>query len=138
MRKIHLHKQEENVIERGIQIRSIAPDQPIEDQLWVDLEDKTINLYKNDTKITIGSDGVSSAEQIFVLSEQDIERKYLILQKKPINGSIVFTPDGGIPQRKDIDYRLTSESKVEWNGLCLDGFLEEGEVIQINYLFISN
>jgi hypothetical protein len=138
MRKIHLHKQEENVVERGIQIRTLAPDQPIEDQLWVDLEDKTINVYKNNTKITIGSDGISSVEQIFILSEQDIERKYLILQKKPINGSIIFTPDGGIPQRKDIDYRLVLENKIEWSGLCLDGFLEEGEVIQINYLFVSN
>lgn len=138
MRKIHLHKQEESIIERGIQIRSLAPNEPIEDQLWVDLEDKTINLYKNNTKITIGSDGISSAEQIFILSEEDIERKYLILQKKPINGSIVFTPDGAIPQRKGIDYRLISENKIDWNGLCLDTFLEEGEVIQINYLFISN
>jgi hypothetical protein len=138
MKKIHLHKQEEDVIERGIQIRTIAPNEPIEDQLWVSLEDKTINLYKNNTKITIGSDGVSSAEQIFVLSELDIERKYLILQKKPINGSVVLTPDGGIPQRKDIDYKIILENKIEWNGLCLDGFLEEGEVIQINYLFFSN
>jgi hypothetical protein len=134
IRKVHLHKQEEGVVERGLQIRTQDPVVPTENQLWVDIQNKKINLYKDGIKIAIGDGNVHGAEETFVLTEQDIENKHVFLSKVPISGSLTLVPDGGIAQRKDIDFRVEG-SKVDWAGASLDGFLEEGEVLQINYLF---
>ena len=133
-RKVHLHKQEESVMERGLQIRSEDPIEPIENQVWVDTTSKKINLYKNGIKVSIGSDGINSAEETFVLNKDDILNKKVTLSKYPVVNSLQFLPEGGIYQRKDIDFSIDGKA-ITWDGLYLDNFLQEGETIQINYLF---
>lgn len=136
IRRVHLHKQEEDILERGVQIRTSTPDSPLENQLWIDPLKREINLFKNGIKVTIGTNGINSAEEIFILTDADIELKSISLTKTPISGSLLLIPDGGIAQRKDIDFRII-DNKIDWSDASLDGFLEEGEVLQINYLFYT-
>lgn len=133
-RKVHLHKQEESIMERGLQIRSEDPIEPIENQVWLDTTNKKINLYKDGIKINIGSDGVNSAEETFTLTQNDILTKKVTLSKDPVINSLQFIPEGGIIQRKDLDFSVEGRA-ITWDGYFLDDFLQEGEVIQIKYLF---
>jgi hypothetical protein len=135
MRKVTLTKQEEDVLERGLQIREIEPDSAVENQLWVDLENRNIKLFKNDQTITLGST-TDTAEEVFTLTQEDIDRKYIMLSKAPIPQSVVFLPYGGIQQRNNIDF-VVNGSIVSWSGKTLDGFLEQGEEIKISYGFLS-
>jgi hypothetical protein len=135
MRKVTLTKQEEDVLERGLQIREIEPDSAVENQLWVDLENRNIKLFKNDQTITLGS-ATDTAEEVFTLAQEDIDRKYIMLSKAPIPQSVVFLPYGGIQQRNNIDFAVEG-SIVSWSGKTLDGFLEQGEEIKISYSFLS-
>jgi len=135
MRKVTLTKQEEDVLERGLQIREIEPDSAVENQLWVDLENRNIKLFKNDQTITLGST-TDTAEEVFALTQEDIDRKYIMLSRVPIPQSVVFLPYGGIQQRNNMDF-IVNGSIVSWSGKTLDGFLEQGEEIKISYSFLS-
>lgn len=136
MRKVTLTKQEEEIVERGLQIREVEPQAAIENQLWVDVETRNIKLFKNDQVITIGN-AAESFEETFTLSQGDIDRKYIMLARAPAIGSVTFLPYGGIQQRPGIDFAVEG-NVISWAGKPLDGFLEEGEMLKINYLFSSN
>lgn len=133
MRKVTLTKQEENILERGLQIREVNPQDAIENQLWVDVQTRNIKLFKNHETITIGST-LESFEEVFILSKGDIDRKYIMLAKVPANGSVILLPYGGIQQRPGVDF-VVNGNLISWDGKSLDGFLEEGEILKINYTF---
>lgn len=70
----------------------------------------------------------------FYLTASDITNKKLVLSKTPIFSQSVFVqPHGALPQRYGIDYVVVS-NEVHWNGLGLDGFLNElGEGVRVTY-----
>lgn len=71
---------------------------------------------------------------VITLSSLDISQKKITLSKTPLYpSSLKFIPDGGIEQRINIDY-VVSTNEIIWNGLTLDGFLEEGEIVRVTYL----
>lgn len=71
--------------------------------------------------------------QSFTLTAQDITDKKVTLNQIPANNSISLMPDGGASQRIGVDFDVVNSNEVSWNGLGLDGFLEEGETIYVTY-----
>jgi hypothetical protein len=71
----------------------------------------------------------------FLLNRENIDNKTIVLSKQPSDyENIIFYPEGGIPQRNQIDFNI-SLNIVSWEGLGLDGFLEIDDVVQITYYY---
>jgi hypothetical protein len=67
------------------------------------------------------------------LTLSDISAKQVELSEIPKDpGSVVVFPQGGIPQFAGIDFVVTNNI-LSWNKLGLDGFLESGEFIVVQY-----
>jgi hypothetical protein len=101
-------------------------------------------VYDMDQKAFYGGDGITSGgfligensgfvvEQID-LTEEDINNKYVTLSQAPlVPDAVVLNIDGGIPQINGIDFRIQG-NKISWSDLGLDGFLEETDVLIIQY-----
>jgi hypothetical protein len=70
-----------------------------------------------------------------ILTAQQIADKKITLSKNPaFPETLSFVPDGGTAQRYGEDYIVVG-NEIRWEGLGLDNFLEEGEVIRITYQF---
>lgn len=71
--------------------------------------------------------------ETFTLSAQDIINKFVTLSVTPTSPTdVILTPEGGIQQRFGIDFTVNGNI-VSWDGYGLDGFLEQNEVITIQY-----
>lgn len=67
------------------------------------------------------------------LQEQDIFNKFIRLSNTPIiSQNVILTPEGGITQIYGIDY-LVSGNRLIWNELGLEGVLEQGDILIIQY-----
>lgn len=67
------------------------------------------------------------------LTSQNIEEKSVTLRQTPLAPSaVVVTVDGGISQINGIDYRVDGNI-ISWNELGLDGFLDNTDVLIIQY-----
>lgn len=88
------------------------------DTVWINPEDLKYTQRKNN----------------FTLTLSDIVLKKIVLSNAAIfPDGVLFLPDGGITQRYGVDFTVVS-NEIRWNGLGLDGFLEEGDIINIVYL----
>lgn len=68
------------------------------------------------------------------LTATDITNKYITLNFSPkVSQSVSFIPQGGLPQIYGIDFQVISGNLLSWNGLGLEGFLEAGDVVVVNY-----
>lgn len=98
-------------------------------------------VYDIDHKAFYGGDGYtpggflvgeSSVEHID-LTQEDINNKYVTLNQTPlVPDAVILNIDGGIPQINGIDFRIQG-NKISWSDLGLDGFLEETDVLIIQY-----
>jgi hypothetical protein len=101
-------------------------------------------VYDIDQKAFYGGDGVTMGgflvgetsgfivEQID-LTQEDINNKYVTLEQTPlVPEALILNIDGGIPQINGIDY-IVQDNKISWMGMGLDGFLEETDVLLIQY-----
>lgn len=71
--------------------------------------------------------------EIITLSSADIANKFLTLAETPVvSDSVTLYPQGGIPQINTIDFSVTG-NVLSWSGLGLDGFLEENDVLVVQY-----
>jgi hypothetical protein len=101
-------------------------------------------VYDMDQKAFYGGDGSTQGGFLigetsgFVvdkieLSEINIQNKFVTLSQTPlVSDAVMVTVDGGIPQINGIDFKIEG-NKVSWNDLGLDGFLEETDVLIIQY-----
>jgi hypothetical protein len=101
-------------------------------------------VYDVDQKAFYGGDGVStggfpiganagSIVERIELSPEDITNKYVTLASTPLLASaVIVTPEGGIAQAFGIDFIIIG-NKISWSDLGLDGFLEETDVLVIQY-----
>lgn len=81
----------------------------------------------------LASTGSNVIVEKFELSNTDVSLKQVELNKVPTNpSSVIVFPQGGIPQFSGIDFVVT-ENILSWNNLGLDGFLEQGETIFVQY-----
>lgn len=97
---------------------------------WVDSLNSWILIDKSNfvTQRTYGFE-----DDVQTLSAQNILDKNFQLSNIPADPSkVVVIPDGGIPQRNGVDFAV-SQNVLYWNGLGLDGFLEENDVLYIRY-----
>lgn len=80
----------------------------------------------------IGQNSGDIVEKI-ELQEQDIFNKFIRLSNTPIiSQNVILTPEGGITQIYGMDY-LVSGNRLIWNELGLEGVLEQGDVLIIQY-----
>lgn len=83
----------------------------------------------------IGSGGSGSyVTETITLSQQNIDDGFITLSSFPmIPESVVVHPSGGIPQVNGVDFEVTN-NVLSWNSLGLDGFLESGDILIIEYV----
>jgi len=101
-----------------------------------------INTITNEEFFSVGSasidDWVPRRRSGFrgyavTLTLLDINNKYIILPFTPVDSdNVSVTPAGGIPQINGIDFEVIS-NEIHWNGLGLEGFLEENDVLIIQH-----
>jgi hypothetical protein len=101
-------------------------------------------VYDLDQKAFYGGDGSSAggflvgATSGFIiekiqLTQQNINDKFVTLAQTPlISSAVIVTPEGGITQVNGIDYSITG-NKLSWENLGLDGFLDNTDVLIIQY-----
>lgn len=101
-------------------------------------------VYDIDQKAFYGGDGstlggflIGEASGFIVdkieLTQEDINNKFVTLSQTPlVYDAVMVNIDGGIPQINGIDY-IVEGNKISWSGLGLDGFLEETDVLIIQY-----
>lgn len=77
--------------------------------------------------------GAGSYVDRIELTAQDIQNKFITLKFRPLDSSkVILTPEGGISQVRGIDFEVFGDSIV-WEGLGLDGFLDEDDVLVVQY-----
>ena len=103
-------------------------------ELVYDLDQKTF-YGGNGTDLggfPIGSNSGFIVETI-ELTSNDIINKCVTLEQTPlIPSAVVVTPEGGIAQINGVDY-IVDGNKISWSGLGLDGFLDNTDVLIIQY-----
>jgi hypothetical protein len=98
-------------------------------------------VYDMDQKAFYGGDGVTPGGfligeptlEMIELTPQDIENKFVTLAQAPlVPSAVIVNLEGGISQINGIDYRIDG-NKVSWNELGLDGFLDDTDVLIVQY-----
>jgi hypothetical protein len=101
-------------------------------------------VYDVDKKAFFGGDGSNpggfpvGATSGFVvenieLTPQNILDKFVTLRLTPlIPSAVIVTPEGGIPQVNGVDFEII-DNKVSWKDKGLDGFLDNTDVLIIQY-----
>ena len=80
----------------------------------------------------IGQNAGDNLERI-ELEPQDIFNKFVALKSTPlIPEHVLLTPEGGISQVNGVDFRVVGNA-IYWDGMGLDGFLDETDVLVIQY-----
>lgn len=132
MRKVTLTKQEELVLERGVQIIESDPPAPANNQLWLNKDERSIKYYNGTEILPLSQISVNTT---VVLTAQNILEKSITLTSAPKSPSqVVVTPEGGPTQVYATDFTIVDVNKITWSGLGLDGFLEAGERLFISYV----
>jgi hypothetical protein len=101
-------------------------------------------VYDVNQKAFYGGDGVSIGgfpvganagilyERI-ELTQQNIDDKFVTLASTPLlSSAVIVNCEGGIVQRFGIDYTVVG-NEIRWDGLGLDGFLDETDVLLVQY-----
>ena len=109
-------------------------------------------VYDTDQNIFYGGNGVevggfpigsgtgagSFVTQIITLTNDNIVNKEIILSGVPVAPeSVQLTPNNGIPQLNGVDFEVTL-NVLSWDGLGLEGFLEVGDILIIQYSNSTN
>lgn len=77
--------------------------------------------------------GSSQTYFSYTLTSQDIQNKFITLPEAPMYPELLrLNIIGGIEQINSIDFTV-NEAIVSWNDLGLDSFLEENDILTIQY-----
>lgn len=80
-----------------------------------------------------GPPGRSFVLEKIILTQQDIDNKQIQLSSIPPSpDNVVVFPEGGIAQIAGIDFAVQNDV-LTWDTLGLDGFLDLGETLIIQY-----
>ena len=73
---------------------------------------------------------------VITIRQEHLDNKRLTLTKPPISWEkIRVAPEGGPNQIFYKDFIIQNDSELVWDGLGLDGLLELGDVLVIEYFF---
>jgi len=104
-------------------------------------------VYDTDQNIFYGGNGIenggfpigsginssTNVTEIMTLTQENIDNKEVVLNSIPvIPESVQLTPNGGIPQINGVDFQVNLNI-LTWNSLGLDGFLEVGDILIVQY-----
>jgi len=108
------------------------------------LLEKSEIVYDTDSNLFYGGNGsdlggfpigqgASQTYLSYTLTSQDIQNKFITLPETPNNPELLrLNIIGGIEQINSIDFTV-SGAIVSWNALGLDSFLEENDILTIQY-----
>lgn len=101
-----------------------------------------INILTNEEFFSVGTHSISDwiprrrsgfRSYTVELTQQNIINKYIILPNTPASpDEVAVKPVGGVEQVNGIDYRVVGNI-LSWNGLGLDNFLEEHDVLIVQH-----
>lgn len=94
---------------------------------------KTVVVNRGPRGVPGSLESYTAVTQTFTLTAQNMTDKKVTLSSMPANNNITLVPEGGFAQAIGVHYEVINQNEVSWNGLGLDGFLEEGEQIYITY-----
>lgn len=99
--------------------------------------DTNLKIYFGGDGATIGgvplAKGGGSIVELFILTEDDLNNKQIILSNAPLDsGSVKLLPRGGIEQINGIDF-VVENNILRWDGFGLDNFFEIGDIITVTY-----
>lgn len=130
-RKVHLTKQEENVSERALQIRESDPLVPSENQLWVNVTNNSINLAKTGGVVKLND--TSFSETITVTTANMLTKTVTVSNNIQYPSRTKIFPQGGPVQIYSKDFTVVAQNIIAWGGMGLDGLIEEGDSLVIEY-----
>jgi hypothetical protein len=79
-------------------------------------------------------EGSEPKVEIRVITQFEVEDKFMTLQSTVNQPSLTkFHFINGTTQIIGIDYQIDAENTISWEGLGLDGFIEAGDVVRIEY-----
>ena len=101
-----------------------------------DVSNLTTQVNTNTNDITVLQSQIGSIVprlEARVLTNTEATDKSLVLSNIPSDPTkVLLIPQGGPAQRIDVDFSVVGDT-LSWSGLGLDGFLDEGEYILIQY-----
>ena len=101
-------------------------------------------VFDTDLKVYFGGDGLTtggvplakgsgSIVDVFILTQQDLTNKQILLSQSPLDaGAVKLLPQGGIEQINGIDF-VVQNNVLRWDGFGLDNFFEVGDIITVTY-----
>lgn len=73
--------------------------------------------------------------EIIIVTPANLAAKTLALTSIPILAyNVIISPRGGCPQFINSDFTVT-DNYVSWDGCGLDGLLEVGDIVQVDYFY---
>lgn len=130
-KRVHIARQEETIQEKGLQIRDNDPSAPTENQLWLNIATNSINVAKSGGVIKLND---ASYSETVVITNINLVTKTLVLSKTVQNPSRTkIFPEGGPAQIYSTDFTVVSPNIISWGSMGLDGLLEIGDTLVIEY-----
>jgi hypothetical protein len=130
-KRVHIARQEETIQEKGLQIRDSDPSTPIENQLWLNIATNSINVAKSGGVIKLND---ASYSETVVVTNINLITKTLVLSRVVQNPSRTkIFPEGGPAQIYSTDFTVVSPNIISWGSMGLDGLLEIGDTLVIEY-----
>lgn len=75
--------------------------------------------------------------EAITINSTHIVNKKIYLQATPFgSNSVTLTFANGIEQLKGVDF-IVNANAIEWDGLGLDGFIEEGDIVIVEYMIFE-
>lgn len=130
-RKVHLTKQEDGVSEKALQIRTTDPTSPAENQLWINVNTNSINIARTGGIIRLND--TSFSETVVVSAANMLTKTVTVSKNIQYPSRTKIFPQGGPAQIYAQDFTVVSPATITWGGMGLDGLLEEGDSLVIEY-----
>lgn len=81
-----------------------------------------------------GASGFGGEYELITLTQENIDNKSITISRAPLSENFISVEIiGGITQLYGVDYEVAGTT-LSWDGLGLDGFVEVGDIIVVNYI----
>jgi len=72
-------------------------------------------------------------EEHTITSDEASGKSFILAEVPTDTDQVSLTILGGVAQNNGTDYAIADSTVVSWNGLGLDGFIEENDIAQCEY-----
>jgi|APGre2960657505_1045072.scaffolds.fasta_scaffold48834_1 hypothetical protein len=130
-KRIHIARQESQTPEQGLQIRVDDPAAPIDNQLWLNVSNNSINIAKSGGVIRLND--ASFTETVTITANNILTKTITLSKNVQYPSRTKVFPHGGPPQIYSTDFTVISPNIISWGNMGLDGIVEEGDSFVIEY-----